>query len=278
MQINYDIEKINDFLLDFCSITGLTVSVWDTKFNRLAYQPTTMADFCALVRTSPIGTKKCLVSDRETFEICKNSLSPAKHRCHAGLFDTAIPIIAHSKLVGYIMFGQIQGNDNLQIEHFEKLGNDLSLPAKELYEAYKKLNVYDEEKINSAARILTSTLSYLFVSGSIKYKEHELITAIDEFIDENIAQPIAVKDICIRFGISKTRLYSLYHSIYGETIGKKIMDRRMEMAQQLLQNSNHKINVICEKVGISDYNYFTKLYKKYYGYPPSKEGKYNLLG
>ncbi len=270
MEIKYNIEKINRFLYDFYNITGLTVSIWDTDINQLSFKPDIMPDFCALIRTSELGRKLCLESDREACSLCKATRVPTPNRCHAGLTDTAIPLILNNQLFGFMMFGQIQGKqDNiLTIKDVEELADKLSLPADKLYEAYKKLENFDLERINSTANILTSAISYLFDSGSIQYSDSELIAEIKLWILNNIQKSFKICDICTRFSINKNQLYSLWRRYYGTTVGKYILDKRMKLSKQLLLNTERKISNICCDVGISDYNYFTKVFKKYYGITP----------
>jgi AraC-like DNA-binding protein len=45
--------------------------------------------------------------------------------------------------------------------------------------------------------------------------------------------------------------------------------RRMAAAQNLLANSDHSIREVASRVGIADYNYFTKVFKKETGQTPS---------
>ena len=42
----------------------------------------------------------------------------------------------------------------------------------------------------------------------------------------------------------------------------------MEKAKELLVENNFKLSVICEKVGFEDYNYFSRVFKKYCGISP----------
>ena len=102
MIINYDIDKIKEFLYDFYKITGLTISVWDADINQLAFQPSPMADFCALIKSTPLGKKRCLMSDQKLCADCRVKHGPLTHKCHAGLVDTAIPISFNGYILGYI--------------------------------------------------------------------------------------------------------------------------------------------------------------------------------
>lgn len=271
MVINYDIETIEEFLSHFNKITNLTISFWDTELNQLTYQPTVMPRFCSLIKSSPEGKKRCFMSDNALCSKCKESLISETHKCHAGLVDTAVPIMFDDKLFGFIMFGQVKDpkHPKSTFEEIKKLGEELSLPVYELYDAYNSLYSFDGEIIESASKILNATMYYLYSSGC-KFTENELITRIDKWISDNLSSAISVSIICHEFDVSKNKLYALWKNRFEVTIGEYILTKRMKKAKKLLFDSEYKINEICTMVGIPDYNYFSKVFKKYYGTPPNK--------
>lgn len=275
MIIKYNIAKIKELLNDFHKLTNLTISVWDTELNQLAFCPPQMPEFCRLVKSSPLGKKRCLQSDLEACSCCKQTLEPITHKCHAGLVDTAIPIIFNGTVMGFIMFGQIKN------QHFPKnttddifkLSQELKLPYNELLDAYNNLNNFEPDLVTSATNILKSTICFLCLNDSIKFTENEMVTSINDYIINNIQNPISVTNICDEFKITKNKLYSLWNKWFGITIGDYILKQRMDKAKNLLTNTDKKIGEICIEAGISDYNYFSKVFKKYYGYSPREYRK-----
>lgn len=277
MIINYDIDTIREFLNHFHKITNVTISFWDNELNQLIYQPSEMPAFCRLIKSTPEGARRCYLSDTDLCSRCRDSLAPETHKCHAGLVDTAVPIMFEDKLFGFIMFGQIKDpqypkNSSAEIE---RLGEELGLPVDELKAAYEQLYRFDSEMIDSAVKILTATMYYLYTSAC-KFTESELVNRIDKWIDDNLAAPISVAIICNEFDISKNKLYAIWKNRFGMTIGDYILKKRMKRAKKLLLQGDDKIKVICEKIGIPDYNYFSKVFKKFYSVSPSgfrKQGK-----
>ncbi len=271
MIINYDIETIREFLNHFHKITNFTISFWDNELNQLIYQPTEMPTFCRLIKSSPEGAKRCYQSDTYLCGRCRESLTPETHKCHAGLVDTAVPIMFEDKLFGFIMFGQVKDPQypKSSYEEIERLGTELNLPVDELYTAYEQLYRFDSEMISSAAKILNATMYYLY-SSACKFTEGELVNRIDKWLDDNLAAPISVAIICNEFDISKNKLYAIWKNHFGMTIGDYILKKRMKRAKKLLLQGDDKINIVCEKIGIPDYNYFSKVFKKYYSMSPSK--------
>ena len=274
MIINYDIETISGFLSHFNKITNLTISFWDSEINQLTFQPAVMPEFCRLIKSSAEGRKRCLLSDKKLCSRCRNSLESETHKCHAGLVDTAVPILFEDKLFGFVMFGQVKNPSFAKstYEEIKKLACSLELPADKLYDAYNSLCSFDSEIIDSASKILTAAMYYIYSSGC-KLTESELVTRIDKWITDNIESQISVSIICYEFGISKNKLYSLWKHKFGLTIGEYILEKRMKKAKKLLLDGDLKINEICVKVGIPDYNYFTKVFRKFYGRTPKSYRK-----
>ncbi|MFD1904020.1 helix-turn-helix transcriptional regulator [Paenibacillus rhizoplanae] len=85
---------------------------------------------------------------------------------------------------------------------------------------------------------------------------------IDGYITEHIQEPLSVPVLCKAFSISKSHLYKLSEQNFGMGIAEYIRSLRIQMAKRLLGDTDSPIYEIAEQVGIPDYNYFTKAFKK----------------
>lgn len=264
MIVNFDLDKLGDLLEDFYKITGITVSIWDADFNQLAFRPKVMPEFCRLIKTTENGNRQCLESD---ILVCKRAYAerkPVTHKCHVGLFDTAAPIIFEDKLLGFVMFGQISDKNEARLtaEELAKLCRDIPIDPDILYKAYSELNMLDSDKISAASHIMVACINYLWLFEMIKLEQNILATKIDGYIKENLAQKLSVEGLCDKFNISKNKLYALCSAHFGHPVTQYITKLRIKQAQSLLITTDEPIYIICEKVGIPDYNYFSKVFKK----------------
>ncbi len=274
MLINFNIERLDRLLYDFYLITGLTVSVWDSQINQIAFQPKEMRSFCRAIRSSPKGEHLCLQSDRALCMECEKTGKAVSRYCHAGLIDTAVPIKFKDNILGYMMFGQIADKPSGEVRPaLRKLGLELGMDCDYLHGLYDELETYDAKKIDSVANILKMATRYLWLSEYIKIGYDTTASKIDDYIRTHISEEISVKTLCDTFGISKNRLYEISHEWFGKPIGEYIADTRIEEAKRLLTLTDQPINQVCTAVGIKDYNYFIKLFKSYEGIPPLKYRK-----
>ena len=274
MLINFNLEKLDKLLYDFYRLTGLTISIWDSDFNQLAFQPKNMQSFCRVIKETKIGKQRCLLSDKKLCMECKESGKPVTHRCHAGLIDTAVPIKFKDTVLGYIIFGQVTDSaSSEESADIARLATDLKIDSDTLKNLYSELDSYDSDRIESAANILKMSARYLWLSEYIDVGYDSVASEIDKFIKENVSSDISLKTLCSKFNISKNKIYDLSKRWFKMPIGEYIASIRIDEAKKLLTSTDLPISDISAMVGISDYNYFTKFFRERVGITPLKYRK-----
>ena len=271
MLVNFDVEKLNGLLFDFYKLSGLTVSIFDSEYNQLAFQPQDkIADFCKIIKSTEEGVIRCHKSDKNLCEECKKIDKAVTHRCHAGLVDTAVPITYNGEVLGFMLFGQIRDDKyaTVSFDEIKKLCKGLYTDEKEFEEAYKKVSFVDPSLISSATNILKAVTRFLYLADLIKIQNNELATAIDKYISENLQSKFSVSKLCKEFCVSKNKLYALSDRWFGMTINQYIIYKRIEASKRLFVTTDMAVYEVADAVGIDDYNYFSKLFKKMVGKSP----------
>ena len=90
------------------------------------------------------------------------------------------------------------------------------------------------------------------------------------YIKEHYAEKISIMDLSAEYDISSTHLNAKFKAETGYTFHDFLNYYRISRAVELQNTTALKLYEIAERVGISDYKYFSKVYKKYVGYPPVK--------
>lgn len=96
-------------------------------------------------------------------------------------------------------------------------------------------------------------------------RNQELMEKIVQYVEAHMGQEISLADVADAVHLSKNYLCSLFKKEKGETFFTYLTGVRMEKAKQLLRKTDHKGYVIAEKVGYTDYAYFSQVFKKYTG-------------
>ena len=81
---------------------------------------------------------------------------------------------------------------------------------------------------------------------------------------------ISLDEVCSVLGVSNSYFSSVFKKETGKPFITYLTDYRMDIAADLMVNTNDKSYTIAEKVGYSDANYFSYVFKKRFGVSPSK--------
>ena len=272
MLIQYNTEDLEGIISDFHNLTGIAIAIIDAEFNMIVRCPKQINCFCASIQSNLQGYERCTKNDYTLLSKCKETLSAQTHQCHAGLTDIAVPIISDSVILGYIIMGQVCSNTFPVLpfdEIYPKIA-DLELDYSQIKNAYANLHFFDKNQIQSAATIVNILTKHIWLDRLIQQDKNLLITLITEFISSNLNSDLSVSALCSKFNVSKNLLYSQFQKNFHTTVNEYIINLRIKYAAELLQDTSLPVYQICEKVGIDNYQYFCRIFKKRIGIPPAQ--------
>ncbi|SHH86117.1 PocR ligand-binding domain-containing protein [Clostridium grantii] len=264
MNLLFNITDLKELLINFYTLTKMRVAIFDDNYHEIASYPSRLSTYCHIIREDPAIHQKCTLCDYEAFQKCKDSHNLYLYQCHAGLTEAIVPIFADNIIIGYIMMGQVLNTHSktaLWNEIIPSLKN-YNINLDTLHKAFMNKRNVSTNTIESAAKMMEICSSFLYTSHKLILKEDSLAQKIDTFIGENLEEELSVQLICEKFDIRKTNLYKLSNKSYGMGISKHINQIRIQRAKKYLMDTTLPIFQIAEMVGIYDYNYFTKMFKK----------------
>ena len=101
----------------------------------------------------------------------------------------------------------------------------------------------------------------------------EKVKAIRQFLTEHISESFTQEELSRRFGIPMTAMKSCFRSVYGEAIGAWLTGRRMNLAAEMLRDSDLSIAEIGSRAGYDNAGKFTAAFKKVMKLTPSEYRK-----
>ena len=96
-----------------------------------------------------------------------------------------------------------------------------------------------------------------------------------EYLTIHFAEKINLSDMSHLMNLSEQHFSRLFKAYTGKTFIEYLTLFRLEQAEKLLLHSNLPITNIPEVTGFCNQNYFSRVYKKHFGQPPSKTRKTN---
>ena len=119
-------------------------------------------------------------------------------------------------------------------------------------------------------------IGYCNAVNNYKLKDYStLVRKVVDYINLNLGNDLSVQNLADLFYISPTYLARIFKKEVNYSIIEYINKQRIRRSTYLLKDSNLPINQISQIVGIHDFNYFSRLFKKHMDKTPSQYRKDN---
>jgi YesN/AraC family two-component response regulator len=89
-------------------------------------------------------------------------------------------------------------------------------------------------------------------------------------IQSDLAGDLSLHSLAATLSVNASYLSALFRRETGRTVTDYVTGARMELAARLLRSTNLQIQTVAQHCGMSDVNYFSKLFKKTHGITPKQ--------
>lgn len=106
------------------------------------------------------------------------------------------------------------------------------------------------------------------------YDKTTMVNTIISYMIENYKCQISLDKISKNMYLSPVYISKIFKEETGESPINYLINLRLSKAKELLDSGELSIKEIAERVGYTDAYHFSKLFKKHFGYPPSKHNSF----
>ena len=149
-----------------------------------------------------------------------------------------------------------------------------ALPAetkKQLKEAFKKVPRLSPEKVNSITDLMLMLLDYIAARELATVTGDRLRYEVERYITRHISEEVRLPAVAKRLGKSISSLTHELKNRYGVTFSQLLTQARITKAEEIMKSHPETgIAEIATSVGIDDPYYFSRLYRRIRGFPPSE--------
>lgn len=89
-------------------------------------------------------------------------------------------------------------------------------------------------------------------------------------VDMDLSQHLTLQYFADSLNVNDSYLSNLFRKEVGVTLTDYVTDRRVRRAADLLLTTQHPIKTVAKQVGIADVHYFSRIFKKRMGKPPTQ--------
>ncbi|HBF38109.1 MAG TPA: hypothetical protein DDW50_12395 [Firmicutes bacterium] len=180
---------------------------------------------------------------------------------------------------------QLEGREpifqKLKHEIEKSLTRQVMVAVGNIYEGLENIGVsYREAMVGVNLRDILGSSSVIFYKnlkeGALSHQV--LIKKIINYVDENYQkETISLNDLGVAVHLSPNYISSLFKKYRNITFSEYLIKVRMDKAQELLKYTDLKAYEVAEKIGYTNSQYFSVLFKQTTGYSPTEYKKLNLI-
>lgn len=157
----------------------------------------------------------------------------------------------------------------------EGVDDYITKPFSALYLKSRVVNIIDSRKALQQTYIEQinpdDTKTYKLESPQIVDADNEMMTRLLGYLEDHISdQTLKMEDCAVAVGLGRSTFYSKLKSIVGMSPVDFVHHIRMQRAEELVAKSSLTFSEIAYAVGFSDPKYFSRIFKKDMGMPPSE--------
>ena len=269
MRTIINFEEFGRLLASFSQISGMRFSILDPSF-RVVYASVNPAPFCQAICGCPKGLRRCQACDADLARRVAGGSAVNIQSCHAGLLDAVIPVTEGGRVAACLFFGQVLDASRPLERQWSATRRALAwYPDQDsLYPAFQRLKRYTLPELKAYVQILQCCTPYIWLEGLVQSAASTVYQRLEAYVGAHYAEPLTLRQIADDLGVSRTRLCSAAQE-YGTTVLEMIRRRRIAASKQLLRTTDLPVSQVGELVGISDYNYFSRIFRTETGLTPS---------
>lgn len=152
----------------------------------------------------------------------------------------------------------------LTVTIHQLLSNSVGGPAKSIFEkakAYEVLALY----LNKEEGKDVEQCPFLNDEENV-----ERVRTAKRILIEKMTNPPSLKELSREIGLNEYRLKEGFKNIYGKTVFQFLNDYRLDVARQMLDGGNAKVNDAAYHIGYTNPSHFIAAFKKKFGVTPKK--------
>ena len=145
--------------------------------------------------------------------------------------------------------------------------SDMGVKSPKTDASEEELVLYNLPETQTNEDVLVTTLPR---DVELSKEEERFCRKFERIVNARLRNPnLNIDIIAAQFGIGRTNFYRKVRELMGMSPNDYLKKCRMERAAELLGNPEMAINEVCAQVGMPDAQYFSRVFKAYFGVSPS---------
>ncbi len=259
-------NRLSELVNSIYEISGMEINICNSSTRKICFSASTPA-LCAYLHSLPGMYNICRGSDIEHIALMRERGCEVSYTCPFGVSEMLIPIQSQGVDRGF-MFCSMGIEADKFSEYVTRAEEISGAPREELMRVFCEMPQFTRGQLDAYARLLPIIAKRIGDEELITEECEGLALLIKYYVMENLSKKITLTNMSRYFHCSTVLLTESFKREFGITIMQYVMKKRMQVAREMLLNSNKLVKEIAMSVGFSDVEYFSRCYRDFWNKTP----------
>jgi AraC-like DNA-binding protein len=271
--------ELRDLLGDFCSGFNVSLTLLSASGGKILSIPGSAAStFCANIRDVLKARAACTAQADRMRHVASDRRDSVIYTCHAGCRCCVHPFVVSGRTVAMATISGFRyskkPSEPVIRDWAQKVGS-----VERLQEDFARLPLFSADLEKRMVRLFKVISDYTVSHRLIGLPQSPLFEKIVEYVRSHVGRgSIAIDEVAEHVRKSASTVSHVVKREAGISFKRLVIEQKLQAAESLLrEDSERSIGEVADSLGFTDQFYFSRLYKKYRGFPP-KEFARNRVG
>ncbi|MBT3380214.1 MAG: helix-turn-helix domain-containing protein [Lentisphaerae bacterium] len=225
--------------------------------------------FCSMIRHQLGEASHCLDCDHGGWQRAAGSGRAVWYTCHAGMTDGCMAVRSGERIIGYMMIGQFRTQERCSTSVCERwderYGND------DLQTAFLEAPFYTRAQVEDIMGVFSVLVDFIVSQRMIAVRGLEPIQPLLAYLSEHPDETLSTAEAAQLLHRSVSSFSHVFKESTGTSFLQYQIELKLDRADDLFRTRRPiTVREVAFELGFRDPYYFSRLYRKHRGYPPSR--------
>ncbi len=265
-------EGLRTLLDDFCGGFNVALSLYSAVGVPILASPKRHPlPFCRKIGGWLYGPGPCQAQARRMRHIAADRRESLVYTCHAGLRCCAFPICKGDRVLAVATIGDFRYGEEPSDTVLADWQRDVGSLAR-LLDDFNSVPRLGPETERQVTKLFGIVAEHALSRGFIRSFKSPLFERIVDYVRLHVSEPsIMLDEVAAYVSKSASTVSHVVRKEAGMSFKRLVIERKLEAAESLMtEGSAPSIGEVAERIGYKDQFYFSRVYKKYRGFPPKE--------
>lgn len=254
----------------FCALLSIRIAYYAPSGRELCAgrSRAQSCTYCTTLRTELGFDPACRALDRNKRAEAAATRGLVDYECHGGLHEAVMPVFLGASLAGFLMIGQFRTVKRLPGRVACSCQNARDRHA--LAHAFTQTPYFPPEQVGHILGLFGLLVDSLVGRRMIVVREQGLLEPLIDVLRENPDRNLSLAELAAKVHRSPAAVARRFRTRLGKGFKRVQIEMKFRMAEEwFAQEPGITVQETARRLGYGDPLYFSRLFRKYRGYPPS---------